>query len=117
MSNQESNLLPKNLVANIVNRKIYLKNISDQTLETIEEMGALLDEIAGRQYWIINYTDDQELARRLHDLNRLGFLFIGGQTGWPPAEVFDQIRKKKLLSEKFKEITWREPDDWLIVER
>lgn len=117
MSKQESHLSPKDLVANIVNRKIYLKNISEQTLNTIKNLGALSDEIAGQQYWLIKYTNDQELAQNLHVLNQLGFLFIGGSTGWTPAAVFDHLRKKQLLNEKFKEISWRGPDDWFITER
>jgi hypothetical protein len=47
----------------------------------------------------------------------LGFLFDGQPYGWPPAEIFDRVREKGLLREKFKEISWRGPGDWFLVER
>ncbi len=80
-------------------------------------IGTFQKKVAGELIWLINYVDDDDLAEKMHALNSLGFLFVGEPGGWPPAEDFDYIRKKGLLSEKFKEIRWRGPDDWFIIER
>jgi len=108
---------PQNYVADILNHKIYLNNISDQVIDAIKEIGAFQDEITGQPVWLIHYGNDKELAEKLHELNKLGFLFVGEPAGWPPAEVFDHIRKKNLLSDNFKEVRWRGPGDWYILDR
>jgi len=117
MSRSEQSPKPQNLVLDILNHKIYLENMSSQMVDVVREIGAFQKEIAGQSVWLINYADDNELAKRLHELNSLGFLFVGEPAGWPPAEVFDHIRKKGLSSDKFKEVRWRGPGDWFIIER
>jgi hypothetical protein len=117
VSKSEEKFNPQNLVVNILGEKIYLKNMSSQMIDAIRELGAFQKEIAGEQVWLINCIDDEELTKKLHELNRMGFLFVGESAGWPPAEVFDYFRKKKLLSGKFKEVQWRGPGDWFIIER
>ncbi|HKI54989.1 MAG TPA: hypothetical protein VJ987_12755 [Anaerolineales bacterium] len=118
MNKHENLNSPENLVSDILNHKIYLKNISDISVNAIEEeIGAFQKQIAGRTVWLITFTNDSELAKKLHELNELGFLFIGEPAGWPPAEIFDRIRKKGLLNDNFKEVRWRGPGDWFITER
>lgn len=91
--------------------------MSSQVIDAVKEFGAFQKEIAGQPVWLINYADDEELAKKLHELNSLGFLFVGEPAGWPPAAVFDHIRKKGLLNDKFKEVRWRGPGDWFISGR
>jgi len=117
MSENKVSSDPENLVLDIQNHKIYLKNLSNQILEAVMRFGGFQKEIAGQLVWLINYADDLDLSHKLLELNRFGFLFVGEPAGWPPAEVFDNLRKKGLLNEKFKEIRWRGPNDWYIVER
>lgn len=71
----------------------------------------------GKEYWHIDCTNDNEVAEKLDRLNRLGFLFVEGLHGWPPAGIFDYFREKKMLKGKFKQVTWRMPGDWVIRER
>ena len=117
MNKYEDPTSPENLVADIINHKIYLKKVSDNVINALEKIGASQDKIADQPVWLIKFTDDHELAKKLHDLNELGFLFIGEPAGWPPAEIFDQTRKKGLLSDNFKEVRWRGPGDWFVIER
>lgn len=117
MSKDEQRPSPQNLVVNILNHKVYLQNISADVMDAIKEIGAIEYEIAGRPVCSVEYSDDHELAKKLHHLNRLGFLFVGEPAGWPPAEIFDHIREKGLLREKFREISWRSPGDWFVVQR
>ncbi len=107
---------PQNLVTLIID-DIYLKNISTDKIDAIREIGAHEEKDSGKTVWAIGYRDEHDLAAKLADLNRLGFLFVGEPAGWPPAAVFDYLREKKLLKGSFKEITWRGPGDWFIIER
>ncbi len=108
---------PDNLVT-LIQKKIRLENVSEESINSIKAIGAQESKIAGEIVWLIPYADKRELAARLQDLNQLGFLFVGEYPlGWPPAEVFIHLRDKKLIKGRFKEINWRGPNDWFIVER
>ncbi len=117
MNKPEGRPNPQNLVVNILDDKIYLRNMSSEMIDAVKKIGAFQKQIAGEPVWLISCTDDDELAKKLHNLNSLGFLFVGEPAGWPPAEVFDYMRKKGLLRDKFKEVQWRGPGDWFIIER
>jgi hypothetical protein len=117
MSKSEQPLFPQNFVSNILNHKIYLENMEDQSITAVKKIGAFQDKIAGRPVWLINYAGDDELAKKLHELNEIGFLFVGEPAGWPPAAIFDHLREKKLLNDNFKEVTWHRPGNWVIRER
>jgi hypothetical protein len=108
---------PNNLVTLIL-KNIRLENVSDQNIDAIKGIGAQERKIEGETIWFVPYVDERELAARLEDLNRLGFLFIGADPlGWPPADVFIHLREKRLLKGSFKAITWRGPGDWVVRER
>ncbi len=113
--NQSRN--PQNLVANIVGEKIYLKNMSSQMIETVKGMGAFQMAFGAELVWMIECADEDALIKTLQELNRLGFLFVGSPSGWPAADVFGDLLEKKKLDDKFKEVQWRGPGDWLIIER
>jgi hypothetical protein len=116
MNNQDYLIAPQNLVT-FIQKNIRLENVSSQNIVAIIGIGAYERNIRGKIFWIIDYFDENELAEKLRELNILGFLFEGEPTGWPPAEVFDNLRKKNLLNERFKEVRWRGPGDWFIIER
>ncbi len=67
--------------------------------------------------WVIDFSNHDELAEKLDRLNKIGFIFEGEPTGWPPAEVFDHLRKKNLIIGRFKEVRWRGPGNWYVTER
>jgi hypothetical protein len=117
MSEYKSPFSPPNVVTLIQNNKICIENISEQMADALEKIGAHLGKIAGETVWIINYADDTELAGKLFELNNIGAVFVGGPHGWPPAEIYIDLREKDFLKGKFKEVTWRGPGDWFIIER
>jgi len=110
-------LSPSNLVT-LIQKKIRLGNVSEESINALKVVGAEDGSIAGKTVWFIPYADERELAAILDDLNQLGFLFVGEDPlGWPPADVFIRLREKKLIKGNFKEINWHDPDDWFITER
>jgi hypothetical protein len=108
---------PQNLVANIVGKEICLENMSNQMIDTVKGMGAFRMAYGTELIWLIECADDDEFIKTLQELNRLGFLFEGGPAGYPAADVFALLLEEKKLSIKFKEIRWRGPGDWFIIER
>lgn len=86
-------------------------------VNTVKEMGAFQMAFQTELVWLIECTDDDELIKTLQELNRLGFLFTGAPAGYPAADMFAFLLERKNLSAKFKEISWRGPGDWFIIER
>lgn len=61
-----------------------------------------------------NVADDAEKARIFDALRALGVAFSDGRE-WCPAEVFEYLRDKGLLSGKFVRISWRQPGQYHLV--
>ncbi len=109
---------PHNLVSNIVGNKIYLEHIPNQTIDAIRKLGAFQMEYRKNELiWLIKCADEEELVNKLRELNRLGFLFAGDVAGYPAADVFELLLKKKQLSDHFREVIWHGPGDWRIINR
>ena len=117
MSTFNQSRILQNLVANIDGKKIYLRNMSDQMIDTIKGMGAFRMAFGTELVWLIECADEDEPTKTLQELNRLGFLFVGEPTCWPPAAVFAFFLEKNKLNDKFKEVRWRGPKDWFLIER
>ena len=56
------------------------------------------------------YCTEAKLHRILQQLRHDGFAFVGGPAGWPPAEVYEDLRAKGKVSGDFLEIVWRDPE-------
>jgi len=117
MSQFDQPRFPQNLVANIVGKKIYLENMSNQMIEAVKGMGAFQMVYKGELIWLIECADEDELIKTLQKLNRLGFLFEGGSSGYPAADMFAFLLERKKLNANFKEIRGRGHGDWFIIER
>ena len=109
--NRFSQSTPKNLVISITGKKVHVENMSDQMIEIVKRMGAFRMTAGDELVWLIECADENELIKALQELNRLGFLFIGGPSGYPAADMFVFLLERKKLSAKFKEIRWRGPGD------
>ena len=51
---------------------------------------------------------EAELAFLLQELQKAGFLFLGGESGWPPSAVFMDMRLKGLVCGKIEVVTWKD---------
>ena len=108
---------PQNLISNIVGKKIYLENISAQMIDSLKEMGAFQMAYRDKLIWLIQCADRDVLIKTLQELNHLGFLFVGGNSGYSAVDTFTLLLNEKNLNVKFKEVWWRSPSDWFIIER
>jgi hypothetical protein len=119
MNDNTHPFFPENYVSLILNNFMRLENISQNVVEAIKKIDAYTDTdiLDNKMVWKVPFSSIIELAEKLKELNRLGFLFVGGADGWPPSEIFIDLREKNLLEGRFKEVTWRGPGDWVIRER
>lgn len=59
--------------------------------------------------WRLRFGADIELASVLSLLRDAGFAFAGATTGWPPAAVFEDLRRRGLIRGDFTEVVWAGP--------
>lgn len=109
--------IPQNLIVNIIGEKIYLKNLSDEMTEAIKIMKASQTAFSNDLLWLIECVNEEDVIKTLLELNRLGFLFTGGPAGYPAADVFEFLLERNNLTANFREVRWRGPGDWYIIER
>ncbi len=108
---------PQNLIVNILGEKIYLQNLTDKIIEIVQGMGASPETYGNNLLWLIECTNEVSVVKTLQELNRIGFLFTGGPAGYPAADMFVFLLERNSLRANFKEIRWRGPGDWYIIER
>lgn len=68
----------------------------------------------GSAQYELRVPGEQEKARIFDQLRALDVCFSGGKE-WCPAEVFEYLRDKGILSGSFKKISWRGPNDYHIT--
>lgn len=66
---------------------------------------------------LVVFFQRDELAKLLTRLQEMGVAFAGGAHGWPPAEVFADMRDKGLVAGPFYEIVFRGGGDAEIRQR
>lgn len=106
---------PTNFINLIINSKIYIQNVTDDKKEMLKNLGGLLDE--NENIWLIAFEDEKNLAKVLSVLAESRLLFVGGSSGWPPAEIFADLRDRNLVVGNFKEVTWLRKSEWVVKDR
>ena len=101
-------LFPKNYVSLIQDGKIRIETVTAAIEHELLSLGGQ-SVIEGGEIWIIPFEGTEALAKVLDQLNRIGVMFVGQPAGWPPAEIFDDLRTKGLIHGTFKEVTWTGP--------
>ena len=104
---------PQNYITIILNNTIRIENVSEAGGLIIKELNGHEDELAGERVWILDFKDEKQEADLLSKLNEAKFLFVGQPAGWPPAEIFDDLREKGLVTGMFMEVTWIGPGKWV----
>ena len=64
----------------------------------------------------ISYVSDNELALLLSRLQEMGVCFLNEPGGWPPAEIFAELRSKDLVCGRIKTISWQGPGEIIYGE-
>lgn len=60
--------------------------------------------------WRLKYCSQKDLINKLQALRDNGFLFSYDEHGWGPADIFCDLREKKLVHGEVREIFWRGPN-------
>lgn len=103
----------------------YVESIQGNTLRLVlanvrvrpaaRALGARRRGIFGFR-WELRCESRADLAGQMAALRDLGVAFAGGPHGWPPAAVFEELRRERRLAGPFREITWRSPGHPVIRE-
>lgn len=65
--------------------------------------------------YLVAVSTDEEKAKMFSRLRDEGVCFSRGKE-WNPAEVFEWLKDKGLLTGAFLEIAWKGPGEWVIRE-
>jgi len=114
------NYMAKTVPANvslILGDIIRLENVADDLIDALKDLGAKESIVHDEVFWVIPFGDNNDLAEKLQQLNKLGVLFVGEPAGWPPAAIFEALRERKLVNGSFKEISWTGPGKWFVRDK
>lgn len=67
-------------------------------------------------YMVRAIADDVDRQNIVCELVRMGALFSSGRD-WSPAEIVDLYREQGIVKTSYQVITWRNPDDYLVITR
>ena len=105
---------PHNYVSLVLEDAIRVNHVTPEVALQLEAIGAQKETICDETVWVIRVSNEQKIGKIMGQLRDMGVLFAGGPAGWPPAEVFDELREKGLVKGEFKEIVWLGPDRWFV---
>lgn len=101
-------------VSDVQRSEVMLENVSEDLREALQQLGAEETEGPRQKTWVIYASDKEKLAKTFAAIRDLGIPFAGGPSGWPPAEIFRELRDQDLIEGEFKEITWLGKGQWEI---
>lgn len=105
---------PENYISLIRSGEVRIENVTNQLLTILESLS--INGLHSDFELVLKAPDEQSLSRLLSQLRDLQVVFSGG-SGWPPAEVFADLRERGLVSGEFREIIWRGPGQWFTRTR
>jgi hypothetical protein len=92
---------------------IILQNTPAELIEKIPVEGIRKGMNSGEYQVPVEWDKRYSIFIILRDL---GFAFSIGR-GWSPAAQFEDLRKKGLVAGAYKQIFWRSPSNYEIVEK
>lgn len=66
-------------------------------------------------YYNANFEDEKQQFFLIEKLAGMGALFSYGQ-GWAPSQVMDYLKENGKVNFSYKEIMWRSPGNYEIIE-
>ena len=105
---------PSNYVSLILENKVRVEGVTADLARELEILGGYEETIAGELCWVIQATGPDTLGELLEKLRDQGFLFADGPAGWPPAEVFRDLRDRGHIEGDFQAVTWYGPGKWRV---
>lgn len=112
---KRQSLFPENYVSLISDREIQIEHVSAELEGELESLGGQ-SVIEDGEIWTIPFDGEEQLAKLLYQLSRLGVLFVDQPAGWPPAAIFRDVRSRQLHYTRFKAVTWSGPGKWSVYE-
>lgn len=108
---------PPNYVSAISGSVVRVKHVTPTVAHLLAARGGTQRQIEGRTVWQITAADDREMGLLLGQLRDAGASFGGAPAGWPPADVFADLRDQGLVQGSFQQVVWYGPDRWATQTR
>jgi len=108
---------PENYVSLIQDGQVRVKRVTPDIAHELEALGGREKRLDHQTVWVLDAADNSSLGTLLGTLRDLGVSFVGGPAGWPPAEIFDDLREKGFVKGEFQEIIWGGVDQLAIRTR
>lgn len=108
---------PENYVSLIQDGQVRVKGVTPDIAHELKALGGREKRLDRQTVWVLDAADNSRLGALLGTLRDLRVSFVGGPAGWPPAEVFDDLREKGFVKGEFQEIIWIGSDQWVIRTR
>ncbi len=93
----------------------YVAAVNAAHVLVVGSMPELQSAIAGGSNgphgYELYYNTEQDLAETLSTLQHINLPFLAAGPGWTPADVFEQLREKGLVSGKVRTVVWRRPNE------
>lgn len=105
-----------NFVEWIGGEKVRVSLVDGSGADTVSKLGGKFP-LFSRAKAELPYRTEAKLHQILQKLRDDGFAFVGGPAGWPPAEVFEDLREKGKVSGDFLEIVWFDPETTSVKRR
>jgi hypothetical protein len=109
--------LPSNYITAVQDGQVVIEHVESETVLKLIALGAQSEMRNNQLIWTLQVANDYQIGVLLSALRDLGILFVGGSSGWPPAEVFDELRSRGLIAGKFDELVWAGQGRWRVSKR
>lgn len=97
---------------NFIEIEIEIEILDNCIKEKISEIG-FINKTHTKKYRKITKTDEDK-AEVFNQLRNLGVYFSNGRE-WCPAEIFEHLRDKGLLTGKYSMISWAAPEKYFLT--
>src|SRR5690606_4131528 len=94
-------------VASVQGTTVVLVNATDSIRSALQGYRPAIDS-QGRT--VVSLESAGQLPALFGTLRDLGVGFAGGTHGWPPAEIFAELREKSLVEGPFDEVVFSGPE-------
>jgi hypothetical protein len=96
--NNTTKTVPAN-VSLILLDTIRLENVTNDLIDSLKDLGAKESTVNDGLFWIIPFGDDNDLAKKLQLLNKLGVLFAGDHLVGPRLQFSRIFAKESYYTE------------------
>lgn len=105
---------PHNLIIQIQDKHIHLKNVTAEMAKLLVNLNATEELMGDECIFILPIvpSNKDNTGKILMELRDNGALFSGSAHGWPPSEIFCEMREQGFVGGTISEVIYTGPGLW-----